>query len=88
MQELDRYSKKTLDIVSYNVKKYRKMRGLSQIELGLEIGLSGGAYIGRAEARKNDYHFNIKHLAKISKVLRVPISAFFERKDVGELKNL
>ena len=78
MQELEDYSEEILNIVSCNVKKYRKMRGLSQIELGLEIGMSGGAYIGKAEIRKDNHHFNIEQIAKISKVLDIPISAFFE----------
>ena len=53
----------------FNVKKYIEKKGLSQIQLALEIGMSGGAYLGRAEIRKNNHHFNIKHLAKIAKVL-------------------
>ncbi|MCG3666370.1 hypothetical protein L5F24_00005 [Aliarcobacter butzleri] len=40
--------------------------------------MSGGAYLGRAEIRKNKHHFNIKHLAKIAKVLDVDIKKFFE----------
>jgi transcriptional regulator with XRE-family HTH domain len=75
---LEDYSKEVLDMVSANVKKYRELKKMSQVELGLEIGLNGGAYIGRAEVRKADHHFNLKHLAKISKVLDVPISKFFE----------
>lgn len=34
-----------------------------------DIELSGEAYLDRAELRKDNHHFNIKHLAKISKVL-------------------
>ncbi len=40
--------------------------------------MSGGAYLGRAELRKDSYHFNISHLAKISKVLDTPIEDFFK----------
>ncbi|MFW2441522.1 helix-turn-helix domain-containing protein [Aliarcobacter butzleri] len=78
--ELEEYSETILDIVSANVKKYREKKGLSQIQLALEIGMSGGAYLGRAEIRKNNHHFNIKHLAKIAKVLDVDIKEFFELK--------
>ncbi|WP_419673642.1 helix-turn-helix domain-containing protein [Aliarcobacter butzleri] len=63
---------------SLNVKKYIEQKGLSQMQLALEIGMSGGAYLGRAEIRKNKHHFNIKHLAKIAKVLDVDIKKFFE----------
>lgn len=76
--ELDNYSEEILDVISKNVIKYRKEKGLSQMQLALEIGLSGGAYLGRAEIRKDNHHFNIKHLAKISKVLDVEICKFFE----------
>lgn len=79
-EELEIYAEKTLDIVSKNVKKYREKKGLTQLELALEIGLSGGAYLGRCEIRKPNHHFNIKHLAKISRVLNIPIINFFESK--------
>ncbi|MDN5046954.1 helix-turn-helix transcriptional regulator [Aliarcobacter butzleri] len=76
--ELENYGEKILDIVSLNVKNYREQKGLTQMQLALEIGMSGGAYLGRAEIRKNKHHFNIKHLAKIAKVLDVDIKKFFE----------
>ena len=76
--ELEKYGEKILDIVSLNVKKYREQKGLTQMQLALEIGMSGGAYLGRAEIRKNKHHFNIKHLAKIAKVLDIDIKKFFE----------
>ncbi len=79
-EELESYSEKILDTVSKNVIKYRNEKGLSQMKLALDIGLNGGAYLGRAELRKDDHHFNIKHLAKISKVLDVDISEFFKEK--------
>lgn len=77
-EDLEQYSKSVLDTVSSNVKKYRELRGLSQMQLALEIGLSGGAYIGRAELRKQNYHFNIINLSKIAKVLDIDICDFFK----------
>ena len=77
-EELESYSEEILNIVSKNVIKYRNEKGYSQMKLALEIGMSGGAYLGRAELRKKDHHFNIKHLAKISKVLNVDIEEFFK----------
>lgn len=77
-EELENYSETILDLVSYNVRKIRRKKGLTQMQLALEIGMSGGAYLGRAEIRKNSQHFNIKHLAKISKVLGVDIKEFFK----------
>jgi putative transcriptional regulator len=77
-EELDFYSEEILDRVSANVKMYRERKGYSQMQLALEIGMSSGAYLGRAEIRKDNHHFNIKHLAKIAMVLDVPIAAFFK----------
>lgn len=77
-KDLELYSKEILDNVSKNVKKYRLLRGMTQMDLALEIGMSGGAYLGRAELGIKNHHFNIKHIAKISKVLDVDISEFFK----------
>ena len=76
--DLEDYSNNVLDIVSANVKKYREEKGLTQIQLALEIGLTGGAYLGRAEIRKNNHHFNIKHIVKIAKILDTDVCKFFE----------
>jgi len=77
-EELEKYSENILDTISKNVIKYRKEKGYSQMKLALEIGMSGGAYLGRVELRKDNHHFNIKHLAKISKILEVEICDFFK----------
>lgn len=77
-EEIEDFSEKILDNVSKNVIKYRKQKGYTQMKLALEIGMSGGAYLGRAEIRKNNHHFNIKQLAKISKILNVDIKYFFD----------
>ncbi len=77
--DLETYSEEILNIVSSNVKKYREKKGLTQLQLSLEIGMSGSAYLGRAEIRKDNHRFNLVHLAKISKVLDVDIKKFFEK---------
>ncbi len=40
--------------------------------------MSDRIYLGRAELRIKNHHFNIKHIAKISKVLDVDICEFFK----------
>lgn len=79
IDELEIYSETILTLVSQNVIKYRKIKNYSQMQLALEIGLNGGAYLGRAELRKNNQHFNLKHLAKISQILEVNICEFFNQ---------
>ncbi len=75
--ELEKEAEIVLDRISSNVAKIRKEKGFSQLQLAVEIGLSGGAYIGRAELRTNGQHFNISNLVKIAKVLEVDICEFF-----------
>lgn len=77
--DLESFSEEILDMISFNVKRYREIKGFTQIQLALEIGMSGGAYLGRAEIRKDNHHFNIKHLAKIAKILEIDIKKFFEK---------
>ncbi len=77
-EELELYSEEVLTRVSNNVIKYRNQKGLSQLQLAIELGLSGGAYIGRAELRTKNHQFNIKNLSKISKILDVNIKDFFD----------
>jgi transcriptional regulator with XRE-family HTH domain len=77
--DLESFSEEVLNRVSSNVKKYRELKGFTQMQLALDIGMSGGAYLGRAEIRKDNQHFNIKHLAKISNVLEIDIKKFFDK---------
>ena len=77
-EDLESYSEYILDVVSSNVKKYREKKGFTQMQLALEIGMSGGAYLGKAELRKSNHHFNIRHIAKISKVLDIAIAELFK----------
>lgn len=77
-EKLNKITEETLNRVSKNVVKYRKEKNCSQLQLALDIGLTGNAFIARAEKRKNNAHFNIEHLVKISTVLDIEISKFFE----------
>ena len=79
IDELDNEANELLDLISTNVVKARKEKGYSQLKLATEIGYSSASYIGRMEIRKNNEHFNIVHLFKISKVLNIPISEFFKK---------
>ena len=79
IDDLDNEANELLDLISTNVVKARKEKGYSQLKLATEIGYSSASYIGRMEIRKNNEHFNIVHLFKISKVLNVPLCKFFEK---------
>ena len=75
---LDSEANHFLDLISANISRIRKQKGYSQLKLATEMGYSSASYFGRAEIRKNNEHFNLVQLFKISKILEVPISAFFE----------
>jgi transcriptional regulator with XRE-family HTH domain len=53
------------------------LKNISQLQLALDIGLTGNAFIARAEKRTNNAHFNIEHLVKISEILEIDILEFF-----------
>lgn len=64
--------------IGKNVKKFRTQKGLTQLELSLEMGYKSVSLVSAAELYTNNKHFNIEHLQKISKILNVPIANFFE----------
>lgn len=76
-KELDTKTEEMHNIISNNVLKYRKQKNYSQLKLAIEIGLTGNAFIARAEKRTNNAHFNIEQIVKISHVLDVDIKEFF-----------
>lgn len=77
IDDLDFEANDFLNLISANVIKARKEKGYSQLKLATELGYSSASYIGRMEIRKNNEHFNLVHLYKISKVLDIPICEFF-----------
>ena len=64
--------------IGKNVKFHRMQKGLTQLELSLEMGYKSVSLVSAAELYTNGKHFNIEHLNKISKILNVPIASFFE----------
>lgn len=76
--QLESEAKQLLDLISTNVIRYRKAKGYSQLKLATEMGYGSASYLGRIEIRKDNEHFNIVHLYKISKILEIPITSFFE----------
>ena len=65
-------------IIGQNVAKYRKEKGLSQLDLSLAMGYKSVSVVSGAEIYYNGKHFNIEHLLKISQILKVEISEFFK----------
>ena len=71
---------KMLDIyktIGDNVKRIRKEKNISQMQLSLAIGHKAVGTISMAELCINNKHFNIEHLVKIADVLEVDLNDFF-----------
>ncbi|MFY4765497.1 hypothetical protein UPTC5083_00183 [Campylobacter lari] len=63
--------------IAQNVAKIRKEKGYSQLELSLAIGYKSVSLVSGAEAGYKNIHYNIEHLYKIAKILKVDIKEFF-----------
>jgi len=81
----ENYSEKLHRIIGKNVKRIRKSKNLSQLQLTYAIGYKSVSPISSAEIYYNKIHFNIEQLAKIAYVLDVNICDFFENTtiDIG-----
>lgn len=63
--------------VGMNVKKYRELRGFTQLQLALAMNLKSPGLISQGELYLNRQHFNIKHLYQLSYILECDITDFF-----------
>lgn len=68
-------------IIGKNVAKIRKEKGLSQLDLSLQMGYKSVPIVSGAEIYYNGKHFNLEHLLKISQILDVNICDFFKPSD-------
>ena len=65
-------------IIGQNVAKYRKEKGLSQLDSSLAMGYKSVSVVSGAEIYYNGKHFNLEHLLKISQILNIEISEFLK----------
>lgn len=65
-------------IIGKNVAKIRKEKGLSQLDLSLQMGYKSVSIVSGAEVYYNGKHFNLEHLLKISQILDVNICEFLK----------
>ena len=66
------------DIVRKNIKKYRKMAGLTQQELADVIGVSMH-YISQIESAKPYKYFTLVIIGRIADALNIDIKNLFEK---------
>ena len=64
-------------LISENIKRIRKEKGITQLDLALSIGHKSMSSIGKIEAGLENKHYNVEQLYKISKVLEVDVCESF-----------
>jgi len=76
----DEEVKKFHNIIGETVKRIRKEKNITQLDLALTIGHKSMSTIGKIEAGLEDKHYNVEQLYKIAKALDVNICEFFIKK--------
>lgn len=66
--------------IGQNVARYRKEKGLSQMDLSLQMGYKSISIISSAEIYYKGKHFNLEHLLKISQILDIEIEELIRLK--------
>ena len=57
--------------IGLNVAKHRKAKGLSQLDLSLQLGHKSVSIVASAERFYKGKHFNINHLFQIAHILEI-----------------
>lgn len=70
------FNQNVIEIVARNVRKYRKMAGITQEQLALDIGVSND-FLRRFETTFGKEGMSLNTLYKISVVLDVSMDKFF-----------
>lgn len=65
-------------LIGINVKKIRKGKGISQLNLAMAIGHKSVGVISNCELCIQNKHFNIEQLVKIANVLEVDVTDFLK----------
>ena len=64
--------------ISKNVRKIRKEKGLTQLDVSLSLGFSNPSFMTNAESENSEKKFNLNQLHKLSVVFDVDICEFFK----------
>ncbi len=71
------FNRNIIEVVAKNVRKYRKLVGITQEQLALDIGVSND-FLRRFETTLGKEGMSLNTLYKISVVLDVSMEKFFE----------
>lgn len=64
--------------ISNNVRRVRKEKGLTQLDVSLALGFSNPSFVTNAESLNSDKKFNLNQLHKLSIIFEVDICEFFK----------
>ena len=76
-----KFNENIIETVAYNVIKYRKLSGITQEQLAIDIGVSP-EFIRKFESTKGSEGLSLLSLYKISVVLNTSMDKFFESIEV------
>ncbi|AXH15378.1 helix-turn-helix domain-containing protein [Malaciobacter mytili] len=65
--------------ISKNIRKIRKEKKLTQLDVSLALGFSNPSFITNAESEKSKKKFNLNQLYKLSIIFNVDICEFFRK---------
>lgn len=81
MKTVDEIEENDIDelyrVIGKNVKRYRELSGLTQLQLSLAMNLKSPGLISQGELYHKKQHFNIKHLYQLAHILECDIADFF-----------
>jgi transcriptional regulator with XRE-family HTH domain len=66
-------------LISDNVKRIRKEKKITQLDLALTIGHKSMSTIGKIEAGLENKHYNVEQLYKISKALNIEMCELLKK---------
>lgn len=74
------FNNKIIEVIAYNVRKYRKINGITQEQLAVDIDVTP-EFIRKFESTRGSEGLSLMSLYKISIVLGVSMDKFFENID-------
>ena len=78
-----KFDNNIIEVIEYNVIKYRKLNGITQEQLAIDIGVSP-EFIRKFESTKGSEGLSLMSLYKISIVLDTSIEKFFEYIEIND----
>ena len=77
------FDENIIETIAYNFIKYRKLNGITQEQLAIDIGISP-EFIRKFESTKGSEGLSLMSLYKISIVLNTSMDKFFEYIEIND----